>query len=140
VAFGGPSGSGLKAEINVTPLVDVVLVLLIIFMVVTPMLSRGRAVDLPVATSQEVAHELRDPIVLTVTARKELWLDTELVTAGKLAGKIADKLRTDPGREVLVKADSGVSIRELRPVLDRLKSAEITQISFAVLAQTGAAK
>jgi biopolymer transport protein TolR len=139
MAFGGPSGSGLKAEINVTPLVDVVLVLLIIFMVVTPILSRGRSVDLPTAASTETAHELRDPIVLTVTASKQLWLDTELVAQSKLVAQISEKLRLDPGRELLVKADSNVSLRELRPVLERLKTAEITQISFAVLAQKGGA-
>jgi biopolymer transport protein ExbD len=140
MAFGtGGSGSGLKAEINVTPLVDVVLVLLIIFMVVTPILTRGRDVDLPAALSTEVSHEVRDPIVLTVTANKQLWLDTQQVSPEKLSALIATKLREDPGREVLVKADSKVSVRDLRPVLQRLKTAEITQISFAVLVQGGAA-
>ncbi len=62
----GPKG-GIKSDINVTPLVDVVLVLLIIFMVVTPMLQRGKSVELPKANEIEDEGKDADPVVLSIT-------------------------------------------------------------------------
>ena len=69
MAFGG-SSKGVKNEINITPLVDVVLVLLIIFMVITPMLQRGKEVHLPKAHQPEEEKKAADPLVLSVTADK----------------------------------------------------------------------
>ncbi len=65
----GPS-RGIKSDINVTPLVDVVLVLLIIFMVVTPMLQRGKDVKLPRAAKVEAEKKKTDPIIISVTTEK----------------------------------------------------------------------
>lgn len=127
------SGDGLKAEINVTPLVDVVLVLLIIFMVVTPMLTRGREVQLPVAKTASAEHELIDAVVLTIARDKELWLETERVAPNVLEKVIAARLRKRPDLAVLVKADAGLTVRDLRPVLQALQSARVAQLAFAVL-------
>jgi len=134
---GGGKG-GLKAEINVTPLVDVVLVLLIIFMVVTPMLTRGKNVQLPVASSADVkADEAVDALVLTISANKSLWLESDKVTLDKLPRELKARLGPNPTREVLVKADSTVTLADMRPVLQKLKAANLAQISFAVLEQGG---
>ena len=134
---GGVGGSkeGLKADINVTPLVDVVLVLLIIFMVITPMLTRGRDVQLPVATSADEEHEQRESVVLTVTADQRLWIETESVSLEQLPAAVKQRFAGNPNMQVLIKADSGVSVRALRPVLQKLKAASISEIAFAVLAE-----
>ena len=78
--------SGIKSDINVTPLVDVVLVLLIIFMVVTPMLQRGKDVKLPQAAKQKNAAEEKgqDPMIVSVTADKRIWLEKDPVTDDQL--------------------------------------------------------
>ncbi len=126
---------GLKADINVTPLVDVVLVLLIIFIVVTPMLTRGKNVQLPVAVAASAEPETRDPIVLTVTEDKRIWLDNLNLQEAQLLPELKKMLLTNRGRELLIKADSSISVRELRPLLQKVKSAGVRRLSFAVLGQ-----
>ena len=127
--------SGLKAEINVTPLVDVVLVLLIIFMVVTPLLTRGRNVQLPTATTVEHERDAHDALVVTVTADKRLFLENRQLKLDDLRGELKPRLRVRGASSVLIKADATVAIRDLRPVLRILKSERVHQISFAVLDQ-----
>jgi biopolymer transport protein ExbD/biopolymer transport protein TolR len=128
----------LKAEINVTPLVDVVLVLLIIFMVVTPMLTRGRNVQLPIASTVETEREVHDALVLTVTADRRLFLENRPVTIASLAAAIGPRIADRRDASVLIKADSSVSVRDLRPVLRLLKSQKVQFIAFAVLEQRAA--
>ena len=133
----GGSQSKLKADINVTPLVDVVLVLLIIFMVVTPMLTRGREVQLPVAQAADAEHESIDAIVLTVAADRTLWLENKKVSANALTQQLKARLSGHPEQAVLIKADATVTVKDLRPVLQKLKLASVTQIAFAVLEKRG---
>jgi biopolymer transport protein ExbD len=134
---GGDHESKIKAEINVTPLVDVVLVLLIIFMVVTPLLTHGD-VQLPIASSVDPTYEAPDAIVLTIARDGALWVDRQRVSQEHLARELKTRLGEHPEREVLIKADASVSVRDLRPVLHRLKSGGITQIAFGVLDQQAA--
>ncbi|HTJ81129.1 MAG TPA: biopolymer transporter ExbD, partial [Polyangiaceae bacterium] len=75
MAMGPGPARGMKADINVTPLVDVVLVLLIIFMVVTPMLQRGKEVDLPKAAKTDEENKQVDPLVLSITPDHKVWLE-----------------------------------------------------------------
>src|SRR4051812_20691979 len=107
-SVGNGSGSNLKAEINVTPLVDVVLVLLIIFMVVTPMLTRGKNVQLPIAAAADTKGEAAvDSIVLTITRDKRLWLETQRVSNdAELVKELKERLAENPGIAILIKADS----------------------------------
>ncbi|MDB4987123.1 MAG: tolR3 [Myxococcaceae bacterium] len=138
VVSGGNGPNKLKAEINVTPLVDVVLVLLIIFMVVTPMLTRGREVQLPVAQAADAEHESVDAIVLTVAADKTLWLENHKVSTSALTTELKNRLSSNPSAQtVLIKADSTVTVKDLRPVLQKLKTVHISQIAFAVLEKKG---
>jgi biopolymer transport protein TolR len=126
----------LRAEINVTPLVDVVLVLLIIFMVVTPMLSRGREVQLPTAAAPDAANAMIDAIVLTIGADKQLWLDNEKLELAQLTDEVKARWLDHPSQAVLIKADASVTVKDLRPVFQKLKGAKISQIAFAVLGKS----
>jgi biopolymer transport protein TolR len=140
VAFGGGAKGKLKADINVTPLVDVVLVLLIIFMVVTPMLTRGRDVQLPIASSLDEERELPHAVVLTIAADKGIWLDNRKVPLASLTSELSSLMAEQSGEQVLIKADASVTVRDMRPVLQLLKRAKITDIGFAVLEQRGASQ
>src|SRR5215204_4749359 len=98
----GPKG-GFVSQINITPLVDVVLVLLIIFMVVTPMLQRGRDVHLPKAKPAAGEKAASDPLVLSVTPDRKLWVESQESTEADLEGKIAAAVAIEPNKRMLIK-------------------------------------
>ena len=111
----------IKNEINVTPLVDVCLVLLIIFMVVTPMLTRGKAVDLPKAKHANEKKDLGDqPIVSVVKdgGRAKLYFAQNPVgDTAALKKEIEDELRRKPGQRIFVKADADLTFGMVYPAL-----------------------
>jgi biopolymer transport protein ExbD len=115
-----------KNEINVTPLVDVVLVLLIIFMVVTPMLTRGVKVQLP-ETEHHDKRQDSDQIVVSVDERGRVFLDAKPAEGGALVAAVRSALgrrRKDGAlREVHVKADRRLEYGEVRRVLERIHEA-----------------
>jgi biopolymer transport protein TolR len=117
-----------------------VLVLLIIFMVVTPMLTRGRDVQLPVAASTSDEADVPDAVVLTVAADHSVWIDNSKIEIGALTNELKRRQVDARGGQVLIKADSSVTVRDLRPVLELLKQGNITDIGFAVLEQRRGAK
>src|SRR6478752_4079116 len=100
----GPQ-KGPKADINVTPLVDVVLVLLIIFMVVTPMLQRGKDVKLPSAEkSKKGEDKSQDPMIVSVTPDKRMFLEKdEFPSEKQLKDAIKGKLDINPAQPILLK-------------------------------------
>src|SRR5215470_18510072 len=92
--------STMMADINVTPLVDVVLVLLIIFMVVTPMLSRGVDVQLPIASNSEKKQDTGNQIIVSVTQNGAIYIETTKVDVENLQGKMEEEIRKNPGKEI----------------------------------------
>ena len=114
------------AEINVIPLVDVMLVLLIIFMIAAPMLQRGVEVSLPVATrSPEVASErLFVDVPLTYQKDRRVFLLKEPVRIEALAERIRQRLvnRSEKDKQVFVRSDKGLQVQALIDVLDALKA------------------
>lgn len=114
---GGRKG-GPMAEINVTPLVDVVLVLLIIFMVITPMLSSGVDVALPKAKSAEEVQDNGNHLVVSIRDDRAIFVDTERSSIETVVEDINTSYRKDPGRPLLVKADSKLTWRQVREVMD----------------------
>ncbi|CAM4195540.1 biopolymer transporter ExbD [Corallococcus sp. ZKHCc1 1396] len=128
----GPKG-GIKSDINVTPLVDVVLVLLIIFMVVTPMLQRGKSVELPKATEiEKEGGKDADPLVLSITTDKKVFVENDEVNEQGLQEKIAEELVKDPGKKILLKGDNTLSVGDVRKVLDTARKAKAKQIALGV--------
>src|SRR5918994_3035332 len=93
MAVGGPSG-GVKSDINVTPLVDVMLVLLIIMMIVAPMLQKGVDVRLPVAANSSDKPETQEQTVLAIKADKSLWVNGVQVQAAMLRTRVEEALET----------------------------------------------
>lgn len=118
-----------RAEINVTPLVDVVLVLLIIFMVVTPLIASGIAVDLP-----RTSHHSRKPddgkdLIISVTIDKRLYLGSTLVgNVAELSRTVADERRRVPDKPIFLKADARAPYSIVRDVMEALHEADVQDI------------
>ncbi len=125
---------GIKSDINVTPLVDVVLVLLIIFMVVTPMLQRGKDVKLPVAAKQKNAAEdkSQDPMIVSVTADKRVWLEKDPMTDDQLKQALGAKLAAEPWKPILLKGDSSLLFGDVRKVLKDAQDAKAKSVKLGV--------
>ncbi|MCI0570010.1 MAG: biopolymer transporter ExbD [Myxococcaceae bacterium] len=134
MAAGGSKG-GVKSDINVTPLVDVVLVLLIIFMVVTPMLQRGKDVRLPKAENitKEKEGAASDPIILSVTPDKKMWVESDAYPdeAG-LEARLKDVFTKEPGRRVLLKGDDSLSFEDVRKVMKVANTAGAKTVALGV--------
>jgi biopolymer transport protein TolR len=103
----GSQGKGLLCDINVTPLVDVMLVLLIIFMVTAPMMMQGMNVDLP-RTSAKALDAKREQIILSISKTGEVWVDRYKVNVGALSEKLVRICESKPGCEFYLKADKSV--------------------------------
>ena len=127
----GPS-KGIKNEINVTPLVDVVLVLLIIFMVITPMLQRGKDVNLPSAKATDKESKESDPLVLSVTEKKEIYVESNPFNDEGLENEIRTKLTLLPGRRILLKGDDRLTFGDVRRVMEIARKAGATSINMGV--------
>jgi biopolymer transport protein TolR len=128
----GPS-KGVKSDINVTPLVDVVLVLLIIFMVITPMLQRGKDVRLPQAHKQETDESKKsDPLVLSITKEKEVYLESTQYSKVELSDQIREELTNDPGKKILLKGDEALTVGDVREVMEIARKSGARGISLGV--------
>jgi biopolymer transport protein TolR len=128
----GSGRGGMKSDINVTPLVDVVLVLLIIFMVVTPMMQRGQAVQLPQAAHSSQG-EKNDPLVLSVTVDQKLYVENDLYPdVERFKGRLEQELRSQPSRRVLLKADHALACGEVQKVMDLVHAAGARHVGLGV--------
>ena len=125
---------GIKADINVTPLVDVVLVLLIIFMVVTPMLQRGKDVKLPIAAKQKHEEDAKDvdPMIVSVTGDKRIWLEKDPVTDDELKQALGGKLAAEPWKPILLKGDQSLTFGDVRRVLKDAQDAKAKAVKLGV--------
>jgi len=120
------------ADINVTPMVDVMLVLLIIFMVITPMLSKGVTVDL-VKTQNPIAMQAADKsdsIVVAVTRDGRTYLNTTQMPADQLPGKVKDLLTNRLDKMCFVKADSRARYEKVVDVVNNLRAAGVDQLGL----------
>ncbi|MGA2435259.1 MAG: biopolymer transporter ExbD [Bryobacteraceae bacterium] len=120
------------ADINVTPMVDVMLVMLIIFMVITPMLSKGVSVDL-VKTKNPVAManaEKEDAVVVAITRNGDTFLGTTKTQAADLPAKVRDLISSRLDKTCYVKADAGSSYEKVVAVVDNLRAAGVDQLGL----------
>lgn len=123
------------AEINVVPYIDVSLVLLIIFMVTAPMLQTGVDVELPQAEAKTVDPSQDLPIIISVNAEGELFLDTGnrgdvQVEEADLAAKITEALTKKPGLAVLIRGDKKVDYGRVVTIMANLKNAGVPSVGL----------
>jgi len=127
--MGGAKG-GLKSDINVTPLADVMLVLLIIMMIVAPMLQKGVDVRLPTAANSTDKPETQEQTVLAVTADGRFWVNGVQVGDTELLTRVTDILETKTDRLVLIKADEDASYGRVMEAMDEMRSAGIENMAL----------
>jgi len=119
----------LMAEINVTPLVDVMLVLLIIFMITTPLLEQGIPVDLPQTKTTSI-DPTEKQMVLVLTKNKDIFLGKEKLNMRTLETSLGHALRQTKRREVFIRADRAVEYGFVAEVMASIKSAGVTRIGL----------
>ena len=130
MAFTGSNGQTRSslAEINITPLVDVVLVLLVIFMITAPVLQSG--IDVAVPKTRTVKEITEQRLVLTIDRAQQVFLGDQPVNIHDLARKLRDQ-GTDPAHQVIyLRADQQVPFGAFATVMDEVKQAGITNISI----------
>lgn len=117
------------SDINVTPLVDVMLVLLIIFMVTAPMMMHGVKVDLPRTESRNIKTE-EDPLLLTITKKGDIFIEDYKVEYKDLRGKLERIFANRAGKEILLQADKEVPYGVVMRIMAQVKEAGITKVGM----------
>jgi len=126
---GGAKG-GLKSDINVTPLVDVMLVLLIIMMLVAPMLQKGVDVRLPEAGNTVDKPDTQEQTVIAVTADKSLWVNGVRVTNSEFLSRVQTAIEGKVEKIVVIKGDTDAPYSAVMAVMDDLRQAGIEDIGL----------
>jgi biopolymer transport protein TolR len=123
------SGKGFMSEINVTPLVDVMLVLLIIFMVTAPMMMQGVEVNLPQTKAQSIKTK-EDPLILTVNKKGEIFLEEHAMKLEELGPKIETIFKYRREKEVILRADKDIPYGFVIKVVAEVKRAGVTKLGM----------
>jgi len=127
--LGGAKG-GVKSDINVTPLCDVMLVLLIIMMIVAPLLQQGVAVKLPVAANTADKPETQEQTVVAIARDKSMYLQAKPVQEGELATKVNEILENRKEKTVVIRADEEVEYSAVMAAMDQLRQAGVEDIGL----------
>ena len=130
MAMGGRNDNrGIMAEINVTPLVDVMLVLLVIFMVTAPMMQQGVQVNLPKADTKAMTPA-EETVVVTVDKSGKVFINKDEVPPSELRGKLSDMFASREKKEIFLKADSSVPYGEVVKTMADIKGAGIERLGM----------
>ena len=132
-------GGNVSSNINVTPMVDVMLVLLIIFMVITPMLKNKVSVDMakvdnPVSMPDA---DKEDAIVVAVTRDGGVFLGQNKVATSELGGLVRDKLSDKPGKTIFVRADARAQFRAVEDAIDAVRTAGVEDVGLLTQKREG---
>jgi len=128
----GGNHSSLMSDINVTPFVDVMLVLLIIFMVTAPMMMEGVNVSLPEATSKPLVSE-KKPLIVNIDSDNSIFINDFKVTVDGLGEKLNKILNGRKDREVYLKADKDISYGMVVRVMSEIKGAGVEKLGMVTI-------
>ena len=128
VQLGG--GGSVKSDINVTPLVDVMLVLLIIMMIVAPLLQQGVSVKLPVASNTTEKPDTQEQTVLAIDSNKRFYLNAVPVLKDDLQRRVMEILEGKNERIVIIKADEDVEYSAVMDAMDQLRASGIEDMGL----------
>jgi biopolymer transport protein ExbD/biopolymer transport protein TolR len=125
-------GANVSSDINVTPMVDVMLVLLIIFMVVTPMLQKGISVDMAQVNNPEQMPDAdkEDALLVSITRDGKVYFGSEQMAVDNLTGKVKDRLANKPDKRVYVKADMRARFGSVVQVVDAVRAAGVDDLGL----------
>ena len=126
----GGSKGGVKSDINVTPLCDVMLVLLIIMMIVAPLLQQGVNVKLPQASNTVDKPEVQGQTVVAIAKDKSMYVNAKPVQESEMASKVGEILENNKEKVVLIKADEEVEYGAVMSAMDQLRQAGIEDIGL----------
>ena len=121
-----------NSSINVTPMVDVMLVLLIIFMVVTPMLQKGVSVDMAQTNNPASMPDAdkEDSLLVAINSQGKVWFGSEQTTVDQLTNKVKDQLSNKTNKEVFIKADQRAKYGVVVAVEDNVRAAGVDQVGL----------
>jgi len=125
-------GSKVNSNINVTPMVDVMLVLLIIFMVITPMLQNKVQVDMAKVDNPTAMPDAdkEDAIVVAITRDGGVFLGQDKVAVSELGSRVHDKLADKPGKTIYVRADARAQFRAVEDAIDAVRTAGVEEVGL----------
>ena len=125
-------GSKVNSDINVTPMVDVMLVLLIIFMVVTPMLQKGVSVDLAKVNNPEQMPDAdkEDALIVAVMRDGKVFFGNDLIAVDQLTSKVKDRLANRVDKRVYLRADARAKYGNVVEVVDNVRAASVDQLGL----------
>ncbi len=138
MSVGGDQG-GVKSDINVTPLVDVMLVLLIIMMIVAPMLQKGVDVRLPVAANSSDKPETQEQTVLAVKADRSVYINAQQVPMNDLRRRMEEALESKTQKLMLIKADEDAPYGTVMEAMDEIRAGGIEDMGLITERKTPAA-
>jgi len=127
--LGGAKG-GVKSDINVTPLCDVMLVLLIIMMLIAPLLQQGVSVKLPTADNTAEKPETQGQTVVAISKDNSMYVNAKPVTEGEMANKVTELLETAKEKVVYIRADEEAQYSAVMAAMDQLRQAGIEDIGL----------
>ena len=119
-----------QPDMNVTPLVDVVLVLLIIFMVITPMIVRGVSVDLPITRHHDKKNDDNKDLIVSINAAGDLYLNADKLPVGGLEAAVQEERRRHPDKGVFLKADHRIKYGVARAAMEAIHRAGIEDVQL----------
>src|SRR3569833_3450554 len=125
-------GSKVNSYINVTPMVDAMLVLLIIFMVITPMLQNKVAVDMAMVENPTPMPDAdkEDAIVVAITRDGGVFLGQNKVATSELGAKVRDRLADPPGFQIFIRADARAQFRAVEDAIDAVRTAGVDEVGL----------
>ena len=132
-------GKNVSSNINVTPMVDVMLVLLIIFMVITPMLQNKVSVDMAKVDNPTAMPDAdkEDAIVVAITRDGGVFLGQDKIGVSELGARVRDKLADKPGKTIFIRADARAQYRAVEDAIDAVRTAGVEDVGLLTQKREG---